>query len=70
MTYPMTLETDDNGAVIVTFPDIPGVTHGADRDEALGHAVEDLEVAVATVMPVGAKVPPLSKRLDMALRAA
>jgi predicted RNase H-like HicB family nuclease len=56
VTYPVTLEADDDGTVIVTFLDMPGVIHGADRDEALGHAVEVLEVA--TAMSVGAEPPP------------
>ncbi len=39
------------------------MTHGVDRDEALGHAVEALGVAVATAMSVGAEVPPPPKRI-------
>ena len=63
MTYPVTLETDDDGTVIATFPDIPGVTYGADRAEALVHAVEALEVSIATAMSMGANIPAPPKRI-------
>jgi antitoxin HicB len=41
-SYPVDLE-DDEGTVLVTFPDMPGVTFGEDRDEALLRAVDLLE---------------------------
>jgi antitoxin HicB len=41
--YPVKLEKDDNGTVLVTFPDYPGTTFGEDREEALLRAVDALE---------------------------
>jgi antitoxin HicB len=46
--YPVTLTPDDNGTVLVTFPDVPeAITFGADADEALLQAVDALESALA-----------------------
>ncbi|MEO8123782.1 MAG: type II toxin-antitoxin system HicB family antitoxin [Burkholderiales bacterium] len=45
--YPVTL-TDDDGTVLVSFPDVPeAVTFGADREEALLQAVDALETALS-----------------------
>ena len=45
--YPVTLTPDDNGTVLVTFPDVPeAITFGADEDEALLQAVDALETAL------------------------
>ncbi len=45
--YPVKLEQDD-GSVLVTFPDVPeAVTFGADEDEALLQAVDALETALS-----------------------
>jgi len=45
--YPVVL-TPDDGAVLVTFPDVPeAITFGADEDEALLQAVDALESALA-----------------------
>lgn len=46
--YPAQLEPDDNGTLLVTFPDLPeGATFGVDEDEALLHAVDALLTAAA-----------------------
>jgi antitoxin HicB len=46
--YPAILTPDDNGTVLVTFPDVPeAITFGADDDEALLQAVDALESALA-----------------------
>jgi antitoxin HicB len=45
--YPVTL-ADDEGTVLVTFADVPeAITFGADRDEALLHAVDALTSALS-----------------------
>jgi antitoxin HicB len=44
-SYPIDLETDESGRVVVDFPDLPGCsTDGADRAEALSEAADALEV--------------------------
>ena len=46
--YPVELSPDDNGTVLVTFPDVPeAVTFGEDEDEALLRAVDALESAMS-----------------------
>lgn len=43
MFYPVTLTKDNNGTILVRFPDVPGaVTFGDTKEEALTHAVEAL----------------------------
>jgi antitoxin HicB len=47
LDYPVDL-TPDDGAILVTFPDIPeAITHGEDEDEALLYAVDALETALS-----------------------
>ena len=47
MDYPVTLTPDDNGTVLVTFPDVDGaVTYGDTIDEALTRAPD----ALATIL--------------------
>ena len=54
--YPVTLTPDDNGTVLVTFPDVPeAITFGADEDEALLQAVDALESALSFY--IGAREP-------------
>jgi antitoxin HicB len=44
MDYPVELAADDNGTLLVTFPDVPGaITYGEDEREALANAVDALE---------------------------
>jgi antitoxin HicB len=46
--YSAKLEPDDNGTVLVTFPDFPeATTFGADADEALMHATDALLTVIA-----------------------
>ena len=48
LAYPVVLELDDNGTLLVTFPDIPeAVTFGADEGDALRRAVDALETMLA-----------------------
>ncbi|MFA5923327.1 MAG: type II toxin-antitoxin system HicB family antitoxin [Methylococcaceae bacterium] len=45
--YPVIL-TPDDGAVLVTFPDVPeAITFGVNEEEALIHAVDALETALS-----------------------
>ena len=45
--YPVVLEPDDNGTVMVTFPDFPEAqTFGNDEADALGHASDALATIV------------------------
>lgn len=47
MDYPVVLERDDNGTVLVTFPDFPDVhTFGEHEDDALAHAVDALATGI------------------------
>lgn len=46
--YPVTLTPDDNGTVMLTFPDVPeAATYGDDEAEAIANAVDALETALA-----------------------
>jgi antitoxin HicB len=48
LSYPIDLTDDDNGTVLATSPDFPELTtFGEDRDDALLHAVDALEEAIA-----------------------
>lgn len=45
--YPVKLERDTNGTLLVTFPDVPeAITYGADEPDALLRAVDALETAL------------------------
>jgi antitoxin HicB len=47
LRYPVTLTEDDNGTILVTFPDFPeAATFGQDRAEALPRAVDAIETAI------------------------
>jgi antitoxin HicB len=47
--YPVVLEPDDNGTLLVTCPDLPELTTwGEDRDDALQHAADAMEEALAS----------------------
>lgn len=46
--YPIRLEPDDNGTLLVTCPDLPEVTtFGEDADDAVLRAVDAIETALA-----------------------
>jgi antitoxin HicB len=60
--YPVILTPDDNGTVLVTFPDVPeAITFGADVDEALLQAVDALESALAFYVGERKPLPASSK---------
>ena len=64
MTYPIKLEPDDNGTLLVTCPALPEVTtFGEDEAEAIKHARDAIEEAIAARMADGREVPePKGKR--------
>lgn len=71
LTYPVRLEPDDNDTCLVTSPDFPElVTFGDDRDDAIGHAVDALEEAIAARIHDGDDVPSPSTGEDVAILPA
>lgn len=55
--YPVTLQ-DDEGSVLVTFPDLPAaITFGEDADDALARAVDALETALIAIMSDRGNIP-------------
>ena len=59
--YPVML-TPDDGTVLVTFPDVPeAITFGANKDEALLHAVDALETALSMYVDARKPLPAVSK---------
>jgi antitoxin HicB len=57
-SYPATLEPDEDGRPVVTFPDLPGaVTDGADEAEAPAEAADCLSEALATRITHGEEIP-------------
>jgi antitoxin HicB len=61
-TYPATLELDEDGRPVVSFPDLPGaVTDGADETEALTEAADCLSEALATRISHGEEIPSPSR---------
>jgi antitoxin HicB len=72
LVYPVELK-DDDGTVLVEFPDVPeAITYGDNRDEALIHAVDALETMLWSKMkdkePI-ALPSPLKGRPGVALPA-
>ncbi len=57
LAYPIRLE-EDEGTVLATSPDFPELTtFGDDRDDALTHAVDALEEAIAARIHAGLDIP-------------
>jgi antitoxin HicB len=47
LRYPVKLERDTNGTILVAFPDVPEAhTFGSDRQEGLARAMDALETAL------------------------
>jgi antitoxin HicB len=59
--YSVKLEKDDNGTILVTFPDYPGATFGEDREEGLLRAVDALETVFIGYMGKRQDIPEPSK---------
>ena len=58
MNYPVSLVSDDNGTILVTFPDIPeAITCGADEVDALAHAEDALVTAISIYIQDRRDVP-------------
>ena len=63
--YPVIFTPDDNGTILVTFPDIPeAVTFGDDEDDALLRAVDALESMLAAKMVDREDIPTPSSTDD------
>lgn len=61
LSYPVVLEPDDNGTVLVSFPDLPEAhTFGDDEDEAMPRALDALETAIMGRMSDRRDIPPPS----------
>jgi antitoxin HicB len=58
LAYPIKLEPDDNGTLLVTCPALPEVTtFGEDEADAIEHARDAIEEAIAARMADGGEVP-------------
>jgi len=72
LIYPVELTPDDNGTVLVTFPDVPeAVTFGGDEAEALLRAEDALLVMLSAYMDDHQPIPepsPLDGRPGVALK--
>ena len=61
---------EDDGSILVTFPDIPeAITGGGTDEEALANAQEALELALLTYANDGTSFPEPSKRSSAAGRS-
>lgn len=62
LSYPVKLTPDDNDTVLVSAPDFPELTSfGEDEEDALWHAVDALEEAIAARMQTREDVPKPSR---------
>ena len=62
LSYPVKLTPDDNDTVLVSAPDFPELTtFGEDEEDALWHAVDALEEAIAARMQTREDVPEPSR---------
>lgn len=58
LSYPLILTPDDNGTLLVTCPDLPEVTtFGEDEADALRHAKDAIEEALAARIADGREIP-------------
>ena len=56
--YRVDLAADDNGSLLVTCPQLPMVaTFGETREDALSHARDAIETALASMIDDGEKIP-------------
>ena len=61
-SYPVVLKPDDNGTILVRFPDLPGVrTFGDDKADALHRAIDALETMLIARMDEKKDIPRASK---------
>lgn len=60
-SYPLELDRDEHGRVVVSFPDVPGaLTDGADEAEALALAGDCLVAALGGYLKLGKPIPQAS----------
>lgn len=58
LRYPITLERDDNGTLLVSCPALPEVTtFGEDEADAIRHAADAIEEALAARIADGTDKP-------------
>jgi antitoxin HicB len=63
--YRIKLEPDDNGTLLVTSPDLPGlVTFGEDRADGMRRAADAIEEWMAAAISDGAEVPRPRRRIS------
>ncbi len=63
--YPVCLSADEDGRIMVEFPDFSfGATDGADQDEALFNAIDCLEEMIAYCISDGLPIPAPSAMPD------
>lgn len=56
--YTVELTPDDNGTLLVTCPRLPMVaTYGDSREDAMAHAVDAIETALASMIDDGEDIP-------------
>lgn len=68
MFYPVTLAKDENGTVLVRFPDVPeAITYGDTKEEALSRAVDALLTAFDAYMKDKRDIPAPSARRSSAI---
>jgi antitoxin HicB len=71
LTYTIKLAADDNGTLLVTCPDLPGVvTFGEDREDAIRHARDAIEEWLAGLIEDGLDVPLPKRRASARNQAA
>ena len=57
-SYPVDLKPDDNGTILVSFPDVPiAHTFGEDESEALVRAIDALETAFIALISDRERIP-------------
>jgi antitoxin HicB len=60
--YPVILDAQPEGGLVVTFPDVPeAITQGEDEEEALLYAVDALETALSFYVEARKALPVASK---------
>lgn len=56
--YPADFSIDDNGTILVRFPDVPeAITYGDNERNALAHAVDALETALSLYVSAKRPIP-------------
>src|ERR1700686_2846176 len=56
--YPVKMRPDDNGTILVTFPDVPeAITFGENEQDALTRAAEALEAGLSIYIDRNAHIP-------------